>query len=53
MRRDKARINKYCLNKSNQVSVENAEDKKSTTKTKAFEVIVEVLNNVMNLIKFL
>ena len=28
-----------CLNKSNQVSVEEAQDKKSTDKTKASEVI--------------
>ena len=39
MRREWARINKYCLNKSNQVSVEEAQDKKSTDKTKASEVI--------------
>ena len=42
MRREEARINKYCVNKSNQVSVEEVEDKKSTDKTKAYEVIEEV-----------
>ena len=42
MRREEVRINKYCLKKSNQVSVEEAEDKKSTDKTKASEVIQEV-----------
>ena len=42
MTREDARINKYCLNKSNQLSVEEAEDKKSTDKTKAPEVIEEV-----------
>ena len=49
MRREEARINKYCLNKFNQVSVEEAECKKSTDKTKASEVIEEILKNVMNL----
>ena len=44
MRREEARINKYCVHKSNQVSVEEAEDKKSTDKTKASEVIKEVFN---------
>ena len=42
MRREEARINKYCLNKSNQVSVEEAEDKKYIDKTKSSEVIEEV-----------
>ena len=42
MRREWARINKCCLNKSNQVSVEEAQDKKSTDKTKASEVIEQV-----------
>ena len=42
MRREEAKINKYCVNKSNQVSVEEAGDKKSTDKTKASEVIEEV-----------
>ena len=32
----------YCFNKSNQVSVKEAEDKKSTDKIKASEVIEEV-----------
>ena len=32
MRRKEARINKYCLNKSNQVSVEEAQYKKSNVK---------------------
>ena len=41
MRREEASINEYCLNKSNQ-HVEEAEDKKSTDKTKASEVIEEV-----------
>ena len=39
MRREWEMINKCCLNKSNQVSVEEAQDKKSTDKTKASEVI--------------
>ena len=42
MRREEARVNKYCVNKSNHASVEEAEDKKSTDKTKAPEVIEEV-----------
>ena len=42
MRREEAGINKYCVNISNQVSVEEAKDKNSTDKTKAFEVIEEV-----------
>ena len=42
MRREEARINKYCVNKSNQVSVEEAEEKKSTDKTKGSEVTEEV-----------
>ena len=42
MRREEAKINKYWVNKSNQVSVEQAEVKKSTDKTKASEVIEEV-----------
>ena len=42
MRREEARINKYCLNKSNQVSVEEAEDKNYIDKTKSSEVIEEV-----------
>ena len=42
MWREEARINKYCINESNQVSVEEAEDQKSTDKTKAYEVIEEV-----------
>ena len=42
MRREEARINEYWLNKSYQVSVEEAEDKKSTDKTIASEVIEEV-----------
>ena len=37
MRREEARRNKYCLNKSNQVYVEETDDKKSTDKTKASE----------------
>ena len=41
MRRDEARINKYCLNKYFQVSVEEAEDKKSTDKIKVSEVLKE------------
>ena len=41
MRSEEARINKYCLNKSYQVLVEEAEDKKSTDKIKASEVIEE------------
>ena len=43
MRREEARMNKYCLSKSDKVSVEEAKDKKSTDKTKASEVIKEVL----------
>ena len=42
MRREERRRNKYCLNKSNHVSVEESEDKKSTNKTKALKVIEEV-----------
>ena len=43
MRREEARINKYCLNKSNQVSVGESEyEKKSTDNTKASKVIKEV-----------
>ena len=42
MRREEARKNKYCLNKSNQVSVEESEDKKSTDNTKALKVTEEV-----------
>ena len=42
MTREEARINKHCVNKSNQVSVEEAVDKNSTDKTKASEVIEEV-----------
>ena len=42
MRREEARRNKYCLNKSNQVSVEKYEDKKCIDKTKALKVIEEV-----------
>ena len=42
MRREEARINKYWLNKSNHVSLEEAEDKKCTDKTIASEVIEEV-----------
>ena len=42
MRREEARINKYCVSKSNQLSVEEAEDKKLTDKTKASEVIEEL-----------
>ena len=42
MRREEARWFKYRLDKSNQVSVEETEDKKSTDKTKASEVIEEV-----------
>ena len=38
MRRKEARRNKYCLNKSNLVYVEETEDKKSSDK-KASEVI--------------
>ena len=38
MRREEARRNKYCLNKSNLVYVEETEDKKSSDK-KASEVI--------------
>ena len=38
MRREEARRNKYCLTKSNQVYVEETEDKKSSDK-KASEVI--------------
>ena len=37
------RRNKYHLDKSNQVSVEETEDKKSTDKTKASAVIEEVI----------
>ena len=39
VRREEARMNKYCLSKSNKVSGEEAKDKKSTDKTKASEVI--------------
>ena len=46
MRREEERSNQYCLNKSNQVSVEASEDKKSTDKTKASKVIEEVFDNV-------
>ena len=42
MRREEARKNKYCLNKSNQISVEESEDKKSTDNTKALKVTEEV-----------
>ena len=38
MRREEARRNKHCLNKSNQVYVEESEDKKSSAKKKPFEV---------------
>ena len=34
MRREEARRNKYCFNKSNQVSLEESGDKKSTDKIK-------------------
>ena len=49
MRREEARRNKYCLDKSNQVSVEETEDKNLTDKTKASEVIEAVFENVTNL----
>ena len=42
MKREEARIKKYCLNKSNQVFVDEADDKKSTDKTKTSEVMEEV-----------
>ena len=42
MRREEAGRNKYHLDKSNQVSVKETEDNKSTAKTKASEVIEEV-----------
>ena len=42
MRREEARRNRYCLYKSNQVSVEDSEDKNSTDKTKVLKVIEEV-----------
>ena len=41
MRRKEARRNKYPLDKSNQVSVEENEDKKSTDKTNGSKVIEE------------
>ena len=39
MRREEARRNKYCLNKSNLVYVEETEDKKYSDKKKASEVL--------------
>ena len=42
MRREEARIKIYCFKKSNQVSVKEAKDKKSTYKRKASEVIEEI-----------
>ena len=39
MKREEARRNKYCLNKSNHVYVEETEDKKSSDKKKPSEVI--------------
>ena len=53
MRREEARRNKYCLDKSNQVSVEKTEDKNLTDKTKASEVIDVVFENMTNLRMFL
>ena len=39
MKSEEARINKYCLNKSNHVYVEETEGKKSSDKKKPSEVI--------------
>ena len=39
MKREEARRNKYCVNKSNHVYVEETEDKKSSDKKKPSEVI--------------
>ena len=52
MRREEARKNNHCLNKSSKVSVEESEDKKSTDKTKASKVTEEVFeksNESMNI----
>ena len=38
MRREETRKNEYCLNKFNQVSVEESEDKKATDNTKALKL---------------
>ena len=39
-------IPKYCLDKSNQVSVEETEYEKNTDKTKSSEVIEEVIEKI-------
>ena len=48
MRREEAWRNKYCLDKCNQVSVEETEGKNLTDKTKASEVIEVVFENMTN-----
>ena len=43
MRREEGKRNLYCLNKSNQVYVEETENKKSSDKKKKASEVIEVI----------